>query len=104
MIESPEEASEIACPMVLHAVVADMQLLLSLPLTPLTYHVLAEAGELIRHKAMSSNVVVKAVCFTIVSPWSRPASLTQGATRAMRREPESQLQTRLGATGLTGVN
>src|ERR1039457_4484585 len=39
MTESPDEASEIACPMVLQAVWADMQLLLSLPLTPFTYHV-----------------------------------------------------------------
>ncbi len=56
--------------MVLQAVWDDMQLLLSLPLTPLTYHVLAEADELIRHRAMSSNVVVKAVCFTL-SPLPR---------------------------------
>jgi hypothetical protein len=39
MIESPEEANEMARPMVLQAVVGDRQLWLSLPLSPLTYHV-----------------------------------------------------------------
>jgi hypothetical protein len=53
--------------MVLQAVVVDLQSLLSLPLTPFTYHVLAEAAELIRHRTVSSNVVIKAVCFTMVS-------------------------------------
>ena len=37
MMESPDEAREMACPIVLHAVVGDEQLLLSLPVTPLTY-------------------------------------------------------------------
>jgi hypothetical protein len=45
MMESPEEASEMACPMVLQAVVGDKQLLLSFPFTPSTYHVvLARTG------------------------------------------------------------
>lgn len=39
IMESPEAASETACPMVLQAVLGDRQLLLSLPLTPSTYHV-----------------------------------------------------------------
>ena len=34
MMESPEAASEMACPMVLQAAVGDMQLLLLLPVTP----------------------------------------------------------------------
>jgi hypothetical protein len=38
-MESPEEAIDTACPMVLHAVCTDMQLLVSLPLTPFTYSV-----------------------------------------------------------------
>src|SRR5882724_442832 len=71
LIESPEAAKEMAWPTVLQAVVGDVQALLSLPLTPLTYHVLAEAAELIRHKTVSSNVVVRPVCFTIVSSSSR---------------------------------
>src|SRR5712692_9801517 len=77
MMESPAEAREIALPIVLQAVVGDLQSLLSLPPTRLTYHVLAEAAELIRHKTVSSNAVVRPVCFTIVSFSScqPPASL-----------------------------
>jgi hypothetical protein len=48
-----------------------LQSLLLLPLTPFAYHVLAEAAELIRHKTVSSNAVVRPVCFTIVSFSSR---------------------------------
>ena len=57
MIRLPDEASEMACPMVLQAVVADRQLLLSLPLAPFTYHVeLATAvGATARNRAMSSS-------------------------------------------------
>jgi hypothetical protein len=39
MIESPDAARKMACPMVLQAVVDDLQLLLSLPVAPLTYQV-----------------------------------------------------------------
>ena len=39
MMESSDEASEMACPMVLQAVWDDIQLLLSLPFDPFTYHV-----------------------------------------------------------------
>jgi hypothetical protein len=38
-IESPEAASDMACPIVLQAVWTDLQSLLSLPFTPSTYHV-----------------------------------------------------------------
>jgi hypothetical protein len=38
MMESPGAASEMACPMVLHAVVAEVQSLLSFPFCLLTYH------------------------------------------------------------------
>src|SRR5437870_5279955 len=38
-IVSPEPAIDTACRIVLHAFVDDVQLLLSLPLTPLMYHV-----------------------------------------------------------------
>ena|SRR5215469_10322107 len=37
MMESPDEASAMACPIVLQAVVGDLQLLPSLSLTPFTY-------------------------------------------------------------------
>jgi hypothetical protein len=53
-IESPEAASEMACLMVLQAVVGDVQLLLLLPVTPLTYQVLATTG---RTRAVSSKAV-----------------------------------------------
>ena len=58
MIESPDFASETACPMVSQAVVGDMQLLLSLPLTPFTYHVvLARAvGTRARNGAITNAV------------------------------------------------
>jgi hypothetical protein len=45
-MELPEVAREMECFIVLQAFVGDVQLLLSLPLTPFTYHVLAEATEL----------------------------------------------------------
>jgi hypothetical protein len=46
MMVSPDEASDMAFPMVLQADVGDMQLLLSFPVTPFTYHVLlARAAE-----------------------------------------------------------
>src|ERR1700726_1470043 len=40
MMESPDEASEMACLIVLQAVCGDLQLFLSLPVIPSTYHVL----------------------------------------------------------------
>jgi hypothetical protein len=56
MIESPELASEMACPIVLQALVDDLQSLLSLPLAPFTYHVvLAIATEVrVRRSAIIS--------------------------------------------------
>src|SRR5579862_541371 len=57
---SPDEASEMACPMVLQAVVSVRQLLPSLPFTPSTYHVVwARAfGARARNKATSRNAVI----------------------------------------------
>jgi len=72
MMESPETASEMACPMVLQAVVGDLQLLLLLPLTPFTYHVVADA--IGTHRANSNAVV--SLCFMIVSSSSRWAGVT----------------------------
>src|SRR5579859_1753508 len=67
MMESPDEASEIACPIVLQAVCGDLQLLLSFPFTPLTYHVLlARAVEFrARNKATSGRLLNKGLCFMI---------------------------------------
>lgn len=58
MTVSPDAASEIACPMVLHALVDNLQLLLSLPLTPFTYHVVADAiGARARSNAVPNRVL-----------------------------------------------
>src|ERR1017187_8423815 len=69
MTESPDAASEMACPIVLQAVVADMQLLLSLPFTPSTYHVvLARAvGTRARNKASSERLRNASLFFMIFS-------------------------------------
>src|SRR5215831_15289620 len=57
IIESPESASEMACLIVLQAVAEDRQLLLSLPLTPFTYHVAADAiGARARSNAVPSSL------------------------------------------------
>jgi hypothetical protein len=65
LMASPDAASEIAWPMVLQAVVEDVQLLLSLPLTPLTYHVVAMALEVTARNTNASERVVR-LPFTIV--------------------------------------
>src|SRR5262252_2667086 len=53
--------------MVLQAVRSDMQLLPSLPLTPLTYHVVLAkaAGARAENSAKSSKVLIVRVCFII---------------------------------------
>src|SRR3974390_1864947 len=63
---SPDAASEMVCPIVLQAVDGDMQLLLSLPFTPSTYHVLAAkaAGASVRMPAKSRLLSVS-LCFII---------------------------------------
>lgn len=58
-IESPDAASEMACRMVLQAVVEDVQLLLSLPLTPFTYHVVVAVA--VEARATSSATSRKLV-------------------------------------------
>jgi hypothetical protein len=53
-IVSPDLAREIACPTVLQGVVDDVQLWLSLPLTPFTYQVLAiAAGTKVRDRTIN---------------------------------------------------
>ena len=54
-IESPEAASEMACLIVLQAVVGDTQLLRLLPVTPFTYYVLAMAVETKARNATASS-------------------------------------------------
>src|SRR3954464_13655487 len=95
-IVSPDAASEIARAIVLQGAVPDVQLLVLLPFTPLTYHVLAEAAALIRHKNVSSNVLVGSVCFTIASlfVW------TYGTCGLRGLGCDCNLRTRLRAKGL----
>src|SRR5437588_11968016 len=70
MMESPDETSETACPMVLHAVSGRRQLLVSLPFTPSTYHaVLATAhGARAAKKADDSKPMSINVRFMTCSP------------------------------------
>lgn len=67
-MESSDAASEMACPMVLQAVVGDRQLLLSLPLAPSTYQVViaravgADANESAKRRLLNTSL-----CFIIFS-------------------------------------
>src|ERR1700747_1199851 len=72
LIESPEAAKEMACPMVLQAVVAYVQVLLSLPLTPFTYHVVvANAVEPRGRNTATNRKPVSSLSFMIFSSSSR---------------------------------
>jgi len=70
MIESPEAARAMAWPMLLQAVREDLQLLLSLPLAPFTYHVvLAKAdGDNAKSSAKTSVLLIVSFRFITVSP------------------------------------
>src|SRR3974390_1795882 len=59
IMESPDTAREIGCPIVLQAVCAAKQLLVSLPSTPSTYQVVlaAAAGARITDKIINSRFV-----------------------------------------------
>src|SRR4029077_5897738 len=65
---SPDAASEIACPTVAQAVACVLQLLPSSPLTPLTYHVPASAGE---HSMISAARTGTTLPFSMVAPPSK---------------------------------
>jgi hypothetical protein len=69
-MESPEAAKEMAWLMVLQAVSEDLQSLLSLPLTPFTYHVvLAKAdGAMAKSSGESSAFLVDSLRFIIFLP------------------------------------
>src|SRR6516164_5604246 len=67
-MESPEAASEMACPIVLQAVAGDKQLLLSLPFTPSTYHVVIARAVGADAKASARKRLLKAgFCFMFFS-------------------------------------
>src|ERR1700730_11352190 len=59
MMESPDKASEMACPMVLQAVSAVWQLLLSFPFRPSEYHVVlaGAVGTRTRNRAIGRKFV-----------------------------------------------
>ena len=65
MMEFPEVARAMAWPMLLQAVREDLQLLLSLPLAPFTYHVvLAKAdGDTAKNSTMNSPLFVISLGF-----------------------------------------
>src|ERR1700722_14132957 len=65
---SPDAASEIACPMVAQAVAFVLQLLPSSPLTPLTYHVPASAGE---HSAIRAPRTLTTLPLSMATPPGR---------------------------------
>ena len=67
MIESPEAARKMACPMVLQAVVDDLQLLLSLPVTPFTYQVVLARAVGTAANNISATAHVNVLDFTVSS-------------------------------------
>ena len=67
LIESPDKEREIAWPMVLQAVVGDRQLLLSLPVIPLTYHVAAAATDDAANKKASTRLGTNLSFITAIS-------------------------------------
>src|SRR6266478_3365890 len=78
LIESPEAAKELAWLTVLQAVVGDVQVLLLLPLTPLTYHVvLAIAVEVRATNTAANRKLVSSLSFMIFSFSSRHLALTK---------------------------
>lgn len=88
-MESPFEASEMACPMVLHAVWGDLQLLLSFPLTPSTYHVVwAEAaGARARNRTKSSRLLNISLGFIVFLSFLQCASLLRANRSAVQTRP-----------------
>jgi len=70
MTESPEAAREMAWPMVLQAVPADLQALLSLPLIPLTYHVVLAKpdGDAAKSNAKASVLLIVSLRFISLLP------------------------------------
>ena len=72
LIESPEAAKEMAWPTVLQAVVTEVQVLLSLPVIPLTYHVvLAIAVEVRATNTAANRKLVSSLSFIDFSSSSR---------------------------------
>src|SRR5215472_17212586 len=87
---SPDAASEMACPMVLQAVVGDLQLLLSFPLTPFTYHVVVAMAVEVRARTPTTSKQLVCLRFTIFSFLSHQLRCvgTAGVTKLARCERE----------------
>src|SRR5215469_5581583 len=94
-MESPDAASVMACPIVLQAVVGDLQLLVLFPLFPFTYHVtLAKVvGARARIKAKDSKRE-NSNPFFIIFPLSAPSIkvMRKGKDKPVRNERKYQGQ------------
>src|SRR5690348_12893605 len=94
-MESPATASEMACPMVLQAVWRDLQLLLSLPFTPSTYHVVlaTTAGAKAKKKMGISSLPNKSPGFISLlqcgALWARPCEVRSWLSRCQNRQTAS---------------
>jgi len=92
LIKSPEAASEMACPMLLQADVAEVQLLLLLPLTRFTYHVVvataveARAGNSDANKKMAISLCFMIFLFSDAPASSPGAEIRRDETRMQRDE------------------
>src|SRR5215469_11959364 len=81
-----------AWPIVLHAAVGDLQLLLSFPLTPFTYHVAVLAmivGARVKNSAKSSKVLIVNLCF-ITFPFAGTGNNTVASNGASRLSQSGQ--------------
>jgi hypothetical protein len=69
LTESPEAANEMAWPMVRQATVADRQLLVSLPVDPLTYQVVAAraTGAWVSSSAIVTRIELQVRLFMVIS-------------------------------------
>src|SRR5215469_7211207 len=86
-MESPEVASEMACPMVLQAVWADVQLLLSFPFTPSTNHVVL--ARVLGARARNTEITTRLVCMRFIM-FLRIAILVISLTVNVTRSADSE--------------
>jgi len=63
-MESPDEAREMACPIVLQAVVGDKQLFVSFPVAPFTYHVVVAMAVGVRARTTTASRKLVCLRFT----------------------------------------
>src|SRR5215469_16323507 len=88
-MESPEAASEMACPMVLQAAAGDLQLLLLFPVAPFTYHVVDAIAVDVRARTTTASGKLACLRFTIFSFLSHQLRCAKDrVTKLARRERE----------------